>query len=353
MINTRIAVATRLHIIDDDRVIWASEDQTLIRCAPHLFSPIPTLQQIAMRDVFESPLQASIFLADNGDVYCSGNNSYGQLGLGQESAVPIPQKVPNLPPIATCSPGEDHTILVDYQGYLWVSGSHGNGKLGPVPLTSTNRTQKQFIRVENLPPMVSASAGSIHSLALDTSGNGWGFGSNGYGQLGLGPYAPSTSKTPQMIESLPRLRSVVAGRLFSLFLDESGVIWRCGSTQFPVCNHLTTGSPAPLVLSCIPPASAICAALIPLYLSVEGQVFTSYHRHKRTSSGEVAVETSVPFEAKIESIVAGMQSNVLVDAESNLWGFYLDGSRSNVWKIDFKNFTSGERIRLKSARAVA
>ena len=75
----------------------------------------------------------SIFLDINGNVFATGENDYGQLGLGKESSIleftAIPQKL-NIPPIRQISCGYDFTICLSEEGTVFSFGDNRYGQLG-------------------------------------------------------------------------------------------------------------------------------------------------------------------------------------------------------------------------------
>jgi len=78
--------------------------------------------------------------------------------------------------------GGNHSLFVD-DGNAWAWGYDGYGQLGDA---GSNSDQDAPVAVA-MPDGVSftaIAAGFYHSLALDTNGNAWAWGHDGYGQLG-------------------------------------------------------------------------------------------------------------------------------------------------------------------------
>ena len=63
-----------------------------------------------------------VFLDDDGNVWTSGYNGYGQLGLGHLNNIIAPTKIHNIPKICSVSAGYYHTLLLDENGEVWTSG---------------------------------------------------------------------------------------------------------------------------------------------------------------------------------------------------------------------------------------
>jgi alpha-tubulin suppressor-like RCC1 family protein len=66
----------------------------------------------------------------NGDLYCWGSGSYGQLGLGNLTQFPAPQKVPSVGPWKTASIGNEHSCGISADGTLACWGASNFAQLG-------------------------------------------------------------------------------------------------------------------------------------------------------------------------------------------------------------------------------
>ena len=87
----------------------------------------------------------------------------------------------------------------------------------------TNRHTPE--KINNLPPIISISAGNQFSLFFDANGSVWSCGYNPYGQFGLGDV--KHRRIPEQIKNLPKITSALAlGG--SLFLDFETSFWSCG-----------------------------------------------------------------------------------------------------------------------------
>lgn len=122
---------------------------------------------------------------DNGDGYCRGSNSHGQLGSDtpeNNSAVPV--KIDGLDQeISSIHAGSSHTCAMLNNGSLSCWGNNESGQLGD----GTTESTKTPVKVEGLDGDVASVSGSADATcaALD-SGFVECWGSNKYGQLGIG-----------------------------------------------------------------------------------------------------------------------------------------------------------------------
>jgi alpha-tubulin suppressor-like RCC1 family protein len=106
-----------------------------------------------------------------------GSNSSGKLGLGDMSISEVrePNLVPQAVNIISSACGDNHTLAVSGNGDVWAFGEGlccGSGNLSPQPTPIKIAHHDKFMR---------ASAGTEHSLILDTFGRVYGFGSNRLG----------------------------------------------------------------------------------------------------------------------------------------------------------------------------
>jgi alpha-tubulin suppressor-like RCC1 family protein len=143
-------------------------------------------------------------LGGDGQGYCWGYNNYGQLGngyngLGANSNVPVlvSQGARNPGVIfSSISAGGNHTCAIgsDGEGYCWgynVQGQLGNGTSGYGVDSNSPVLVSQGARDPGV-TFISISAGSSHTCAIGSDGEGYCWGSGSNGRLGNGGTAQST-----------------------------------------------------------------------------------------------------------------------------------------------------------------
>lgn len=121
----------------------------------------------------------SLALDSSGNLYSFGKNDFGQLGLGDYNHRNIPVKVSGL--WTSISAGNDFSVAIDTNNKLWSFGKNNHGQLGLGDTANRNIPTK--ISVDNWHKV---SAGSEHVLAISDAKRLWTFGKNNYGQLGTG-----------------------------------------------------------------------------------------------------------------------------------------------------------------------
>jgi alpha-tubulin suppressor-like RCC1 family protein len=261
----------------------------------------------------------SHFLDSNGDVYSRGDNRLGQ--LGQDSILPFFNeltKIKNLPKITKIKSNISHTLALDVDGKIWAWGNNTSGQLGignnenakkPVMIkdlenvddifiggrfslakqkngkmyiwggscatdktikfdqflqnvaanvtsggyfdqssnniesntqndcvlesqTNMNINSNRPIAIPSLDNMLDVSGGFGHILALDKSGNVFSFGCNKYGQVGNGTNINDVQiQTPKQIPNLPKIKAISAGYRHSLLLSNDGAVFGFGHNQ--------------------------------------------------------------------------------------------------------------------------
>ncbi len=130
----------------------------------------------------------------NGQVYCWGANSSGQLGNGNYTNSNTPQsaylgQLVNKRVTAIAAGGDYACAIANGQVFCWgsgVNGRHGNGTT-----TTTNVADTAVTGVSNADAL---SAGGNHACAL-VNGTPYCWGNGGSGQLGNGA-TPATQSTP-------------------------------------------------------------------------------------------------------------------------------------------------------------
>ncbi|KAH9492964.1 Serine/threonine-protein kinase Nek9 [Bulinus truncatus] len=159
-----------------------------------------------------------IALTRYGDVYTWGSGEFGKLGLGSEDDFKTPQKVeiPGKQKVKHVCAGGDSSFLICVSGRLLACGSNQFNKLGFNSETSGLRKRKaktfdipfknafSTVKPLNRYNVTLVAAGKTHSGIVDNFGYLYMFGSNKFGQLGLGDFKPR--------KSISRVGGVLAGQ---------------------------------------------------------------------------------------------------------------------------------------------
>lgn len=164
--------------------------------APNIIRPrrIETLDSCNVVDMVASKFH-SLALCTDGRVFSWGHGRSGKLGHGNEDIKMHPCVVEGLLRVVVraIAASESHSLAVTVEGdlYSWGSDRFGQLGLGTVggPTDASNRIVTAPRRVDSLRKMavVTAAAGEAHSLCYTKDGDLYVWGSNQHGQLGLRP----------------------------------------------------------------------------------------------------------------------------------------------------------------------
>lgn len=211
--------------------------------------PVPVLENgVSLKGVTDFAIGGTHTLAfkNLSSVRAWGNNGFGQLGNGTTVVSSVPVKVidinnAQLTGVTAVAAGGNHSLALKFDGTVWGWGYNGFGQLGDN--TTNNQTRAVQVKVAGTPltGVTAISAGGSHSLAIvtDVSGNTsvWAWGNNANGQLGRDPIATSSSTSPLQVAGITgKVIAVAAGGSHSLALVTDGLgntsVWAWGYNHF-------------------------------------------------------------------------------------------------------------------------
>ncbi|KAK9969383.1 hypothetical protein ABG768_027560 [Culter alburnus] len=168
----------------------------------------------------------SAALTEDGRLFLWGDNSVGQLGLGNDSHALLPEELKLGQLIQWVSCGYRHSALVTDNGDVFTFGESADGRLGLSAHQLANHNCPQ--RVESLHGVLQVACGGKHTLAL-TEDELYSFGRGEFGQLGLG--------TQMFVTDVPvavghfrkgRVTHVTCGENHSALITDSGLLYTFG-----------------------------------------------------------------------------------------------------------------------------
>lgn len=168
----------------------------------------------------------TIVLKNDGTLWATGGNRYGQIGLGNVDSVKTFTKV-DIDNISSIYCGYSYVMLLKKDGTLWTTGSNDFGQLGLDDLN--NRKLFEQVDIENVEQVY---CGSSHTMILKKDGTLWACGRNYYGQLGLGNKGTGTDRKVFTQVGIDNVKKVYCGGNHTLVEKKDGTLWACGSNQY-------------------------------------------------------------------------------------------------------------------------
>ncbi|TXK75433.1 fibronectin type III domain-containing protein [Paenibacillus sp. N3.4] len=176
----------------------------------------------------------SLALKQDGTVWAWGSDIEGQLGNRYQSISPrTPAQVDQLSNIVSIAAGADYSVALKNDGTVWTWGNNSYGQLGNGTISNSSRTpvrtkfpSTQFPSTVNI-ATIAVGSNNTHSLALDTNGNVWAWGSNSYGQSGKA----SSSGVSSPVQVIKNVKAIAAGHNFSIALTLDGNVWTWGKNN--------------------------------------------------------------------------------------------------------------------------
>jgi len=146
-------------------------------------------------------------LRKDGTIWCSGDNSRGQLGIGITSIVPSAKPVQVLDGTSAAitnasaiGSGRDHACVVRPGGEVWCWGGNNAGQLGDGTVVDKPAAVR-VVKTDDTPltGIVAIRGGENHACARDKTDALWCWGNNVHGQLGDGTVISRSKAAPVLV----------------------------------------------------------------------------------------------------------------------------------------------------------
>ena len=178
----------------------------------------------------------------NGFLMSAGDNNWGQLGDGTNTASSFPEFVVDyqdyqMDDVKKVSSGYGFNLILTEDGRVWSVGCADNGKLG---IGETEHTNKVYpVRGKNgngfLRDFVDISAGYKHGIAVKKDGSLWAWGHNSVGQLGddskVSTNVPVRVKGANGEDWMKNVVSAYANASTSMALKSDGTVYMWGNND--------------------------------------------------------------------------------------------------------------------------
>jgi surface protein len=265
-----------------------------------------------------------------GNAWGWGPNHNDQLGsdAGSFAATPTPVQMPVGIRFQAVQAGGGHSLALDQHGNAWGWGWNATGEVGRGNNQWTSRPTAVVMPAGV--SFVALAAGASHSLALDSRGHMWAWGSSEFGQLGDGSQVWRVA--PVRVAAPPEVvfTAIAAGWLHSAALDSTGRIWTWGHDGGSQ-GRLGSGGggdravPAPLVVVGDPTFVAVAAgADHSLAIDARGVAWAWGVGPSGDGSTEprvVPTPVGMPPGATFERVAGGLNHSLAVDTAGGLWAW--------------------------------
>lgn len=169
--------------------------------------------------------QHSLFLLEDGSLLAAGRNFNGQLGFGDTSSwEPDPEEV-NVSDVQAISAFTQYSMIIKDDGTLWATGGNDSGQLGLGD--KDNRSSFEMVK-ENV---AAVAAGNRSTLIITEDGVLYGAGRNFSGELGLGDEDRGNRIEFEQVPGIKGAKAVDTGNHHTVVLKDDGTLWAMGSNN--------------------------------------------------------------------------------------------------------------------------
>jgi alpha-tubulin suppressor-like RCC1 family protein len=287
----------------------------------------------------------TLAVTSTGAVLNCGKNDDGELGDGSTTDSDVPVKV-NLPAgtkVTAVVAGAGHSLAVTSTGavFAWglnLFGALGNGSMGGSSAVPVNVSLPAGTKV------TAVAVGSLHSLALTSTGGVFAWGFNMDGELGDGGTANSDVPVKVDLPAGTKVTAIAAGGYDSLALSSTGAVFAWGyntdgelgdggtaNSDVPVKVHLPAGIKVTAVAaggSLYGVGAYVAGPGHSLAVTSAGTVFAwGYNRDGElgdggTGNSAAPVKVKLPAGTKVSAVAAGELQSLAVTSTGSVlaWG---------------------------------
>jgi len=189
--------------------------------------------QVGLLSTWSTPFAVgghAVVTDTSGKAFSFGRNHVGQLGLGDVTNRSSPVQIGALTNWSKFGGGYSHRLAVKTDGTLWSWGNNQYGELGDGTPPISRKSSPAQVGSSTDWASVSTGTNAVHSLAVKTGGTLWAFGDNDFGELGLGNTTDRSS--PTQVGALTNWSKVATGRKHSAAIKTDGTLWTWGRNNY-------------------------------------------------------------------------------------------------------------------------
>ncbi|AEC02592.1 fimbrillin family protein [Parasphaerochaeta coccoides] len=284
----------------------------------------------------------TMILKNNGTLWATGDNRFGQLGDGTTDDRSIPVQVKDdtdgsgfMTDVAAVAAGENHTMILKKDGTLWATGYNGEGQLGDG--TTTDRSTPVQVKASTDPndfmtDVAAVSAGNEYTMILKKDGTLWATGYNDSSQLGVGDN--TNRSTP--VQVMTGVAAVSAGLEHTMILKKDGTLWATGwnsAGELGIGNNENKSTPVPVSFMGSDVAEVSAGSSYTMILKKDGTLWATGFNYygelglgtsgsgtnKSTPEQVKASTTPDDFMTNVAAVSAGSSYTMILKKDGTLW----------------------------------
>ncbi len=338
MFNFRVALVAKSLVVLGGRLIAGMAGLGLI-AAPCSASPIVGISSVPAISVGEEHM---LLLKTDGTVWSWGQNYLDRLGQGSSGTTgALPRQIIGLSGVVSIAAGSSYSLALKADGTVWAWGNNSDGVFG------SERGSNVPQQIPGLSSVVGIDVGRSYSAyAIDASGNAYGWGYNGYANLGTGPVASRDDVlAPQRIAGLADIIDLRAGGVSAAALSRSGKVYSWGGFSFSAVSEVPGVSNAIAIgvdsVNTTHPHFAVLAS---------GDVLawgdTSSPASRCSQSSTIPAPAPISGLAAIAAVAPGVGTDLFLDSVGQTWscGGGSDGTQGDGTSIGTNNTAAAPKI---------
>ena len=276
-----------------------------------------------VKNIYLGPNHTFI-IKNDGTVWGTGHNGYGQLGLNSDSNMRNLTKV-DISNVKEICCGGNHTMLLKNDGTVWGCGYNGQGQLG-----FTDTSNKKIFTQVNIDNVKKISCGLNYTFLVKNDGTLWSTGHNNYGQLG---FNNTTNKSTFTQVDITDVKSVYCGMEYTFILKNDGTVWSCGFSagQLGLGDNVSHYSFNQVNISNV--KEIACGRNHTLVLKNDGTVWSCGDNSKGQlglgNQNNKNTFNQVPI-TDVKQIACGMQHSLILKTDGSAWSCGSQGGQTGV-----------------------
>ncbi len=259
----------------------------------------------------------------DGSLWAWGDNTFGQLGLGDHRNRHVPTRVGRSTGWATIA-AWSHCLAIKRDGSLWAWGDNDSGQLGIDP---NNRYPHLSPRRVGSRLWKAVGVGDEFSVAIRRDGSLWAWGNNENGDLGIGSHA-SGSPLRRRVGTDTNWKAIAVGYDWVIALKSDGSLWAWGEGVDSLGLGTSDGlaHPTPARIGSDSDWTAVAGGLGPSFALKRDGSLWAWGGNSQGGLGvgdtaEHLVPTRVGTGTTWKTVVAGQVGGLALQRDGSLWSW--------------------------------